>query len=336
MEVPYRRCRSIAPSVACRGQSKRIAESVDRRGAMTAGVSGRGGDGERDRLIAGYYTLAGSRAGAGEGEPARAPFEERVAAAAAAGYEGIGLLADDYLACSRSGLSDDDLRAILDRHGQRVEEIEFLYHWASADEDRLALSRRLEETLHRMADAFRVRHMNVGDVNPPQELPPIPWVADRFGEVCDRAAEHGLLVALEFLPWTGIPTAETAWEIVRRADRENGGINLDVWHYERGPSTPEMIRAIPPDRIFAVAISDANASVVGDLIEDTTRHRRLPGEGSFDLVGFIQLLDDHGIRAPLVVEILSDEQNARPTQRAAAVSAQATREVLQLARSQRA
>jgi sugar phosphate isomerase/epimerase len=285
-----------------------------------------GGSGGRD-LIAGYYTLAGSRAGAGEGEAARASFEDRVAAAAGAGYSGIGLLADDYRACRARGLTEEEMTAVLDRHGIVVSEIEFLYHWAY-DGERGRFARELEATLYEMADAFGVHHLNMGDVNPAQELPPVDAVAERFGSVCDRAAEHGLLVALEFLPWTGIPDVATAWEVVRRADRGNGGINLDVWHYERGPSTPDMVRAVPPERIAAVAISDAAAEVVGDLIEDTTRRRRLPGDGSFDLVGFVRLLDAAGITAPLVVEILSDEQNARPTQEAARVAAEAAREVL--------
>jgi sugar phosphate isomerase/epimerase len=67
---------------------------------------------------------------------------------------------------------------------------------------------------------------------------------------------------------------------------------------------------------------------VGDLIEDTTRHRRLPGEGNLDLEGFLRLLDGHRVTAPVTVEILSDEQNARPTDEAARVAMAATRAVM--------
>jgi sugar phosphate isomerase/epimerase len=278
-------------------------------------------------LIAGYYTLAGSRAGAGEGEAARAPFEVRVAAASAAGYRGLGLLVDDYLALRASGRTDADLRTICEDHGVGVPEIEFLYHWTCTDE-RAAFARELEERLYRVADAFGARNLNMGDVNPPDEAPPLEFAAERFAAICDRAAEHGLLVALEFLPWSGIPDAETAWEIVRAADRPNGGINLDVWHHYRGAADDGMIRAIPPEAIVCVAISDADARVVGDLIEDTTRRRRLPGQGSFDLERFLRLLDEHGVTAPVTVEILSDEQNARPTAEAARVAIEATRTVM--------
>jgi len=278
-------------------------------------------------LIAGYYTISGSRAGAGEGEAARAPFEVRAAVAAAAGYAGLGILVDDYDAIRASGVSDSDLRAISDDHGIGVPEIEFLYHWTCTD-SRARFARELEERLYRLADAFGARHMNMGDVNSPGEMPPLDLAADRFAAICDRAADHGLLVALEFLPWSGIPDAAAAWEIVRTADRPNGGINLDVWHHYRGAADDEMLLAIPPEAITCVAFSDADARVVGDLIEDTTRRRRLPGLGSFDLERFLRLLDAHGVAAPVTVEILSDEQNARPTEEAARVAMEATRELM--------
>ena len=153
-------------------------------------------------------------------------------------------------------------------------------------------------------------------------------VSERFAAVCDRAADHGLLVALEFLPWSGIPDAATAWEVVRRAGRPNGGINLDAWHHFRGAADDVMLTSVPPDRYVAVALNDADARVVGDLIEDTTRRRRLPGEGSFDLIGFLRLLDAHGVAAPITVEILSEEQSARPVEEAASVALAATRAVM--------
>ena len=278
-------------------------------------------------LVAGYYTLAGSRAGAGEGEPARASLEARAAAAAAAGYAGLGILVDDYEAIRSAGRSDAELRAICEDHGIRVTEVEFLYHWACTDE-RAAFARELEDRCYRAADALGARHLNMGDVNPPAEMPPLELAAERFAAICDRAADHGLRVALEFLPWSGIPDAATAWEIVRAADRANGGINLDVWHHFRGAADDDMLRAIPPERIVCVAISDADDEVVGDLIEDTTRRRRLPGEGAFDLIGFLRLLDEIGVTAPVTVEILSDEQNARSTDEAARVAIEATRAVM--------
>src|SRR4029077_8956812 len=74
-------------------------------------------------LIASYYTLTGTPVG----QPPRFSFDDRVGAAARAGFTGIGLLADDYAALRASGQSDADLLDVLDRHGVGVLEVEFLF-----------------------------------------------------------------------------------------------------------------------------------------------------------------------------------------------------------------
>lgn len=281
----------------------------------------------RDDMIAGYYTISGSMAGAGRGEPARHSFVDRVAAAAEAGFVGIGLLADDYVAQRRAGSSDEEMLAVLGEHEMRVEEIEFLYHWAY-DGDRGAFARRHETVLFHMADVFRPHHLSLGEVEPPDELPPFDVVVERFAGVCDRAADHGLTVAFEFLPWTGVPDAAACWDVVAAADRPNGAVILDVWHHFRGADDDDQIRAIPPDKIVALALSDAAADVVGDLVEDTTAHRLPPGMGAFDLERVIGVVAGLGCDIPVVAEILSRTQAALPVREAAKRAHEATGRVL--------
>ena len=287
---------------------------------------GFGGTLGSDDLIASYYTLSG----AGVGEPARFSFEERVAAAAAAGFSGIGMLSDDYAACRAAGRSDAAMRTILDDCGIQVAEAEFLFDWGRSDE-RATASRSVEDRLYAIADAFGVHHLNVGDISPAGDGVPRDMVVERFAALCDRAATHGLLVAIEFLPWSNIPDAEAAWEIARLAGRPNGGLLVDAWHYFRGAADAEQLRAVPGDRIFAVQLDDAAAERVGALYEDTLR-RQLPGEGVFDLVGLVRLLDELGVQVPLSVEIISPQHHARPVDEAARSAHDAARAVLARAR----
>ena len=279
----------------------------------------------RNDLIASHYTLAG----AWIGEPVRFTFAERVAAAAAAGFAGIGLLADDYAACRASGLSDADLRAILDDQGVRVAELEFVFGWAR-DDERATWARRVEDQLYAAADALGARHLNVGDIEPAGDPPPLDAMVERFAALCDRAAAHGLGVAIEFLPWTDIPDVRTAWEIARRAGRPNGGLLVDAWHYFRGADNDAALRRVPAARIVAVQLDDADAPS-GAPYEDTLR-RRLPGEGTFDLVGLVRLLDDMGVEAPLSVEIISPEHATLPVADAARRAHDAARAVVSRAR----
>ena len=122
----------------------------------------------RDQLVASHYTLTGTPVG----QPSRFTWDERVAAAAAAGFTGIGMHWEDYDALHEEGRSDDDLVALLDEHGVRVIEIEFLWDWM-LDGDRGRASREMEAKLLAMADAFAPHHLNMGDINMPDARPPL-------------------------------------------------------------------------------------------------------------------------------------------------------------------
>lgn len=283
----------------------------------------------RNDLIASHYTLTG----AGVLDPARFSFEERVAAAARAGFAAIGIEASSYALARKSGLSDRDMQAVLAEHDIVVGEIEFLYDWAHGAE-RGARARRLEDRLYEMADLFEPHHLNVGEMGPAAEMDELAAVAERFAGVCERAQAHrGLPVAIEFLPWTGIPDAGAAWEIARQAGYANGGVLVDAWHYFRGAADAAQIRAIPGTRVHAVQLDDADATQVGELVEDTIERRRLPGAGAFDLTGLIRLLDEIGVVAPLSVEILSTEHRALSVDEAARRAYDSTRAAVTAARA---
>jgi sugar phosphate isomerase/epimerase len=283
-----------------------------------------------DPLIASHYTLSGAPVG----QPSRFSFAERVAAAADAGFVGLGLLVDDYASMRDAGISDAELRAILDDHGLRVLELEFLFDW-TLDGGRGREAAAREATLHEMADLFTPDHLNVGDLNAPGEGPPIDVVVERFGAVCDRAAEHDARVALEFLPWTAIPDLRAAWDIVRGAARPNAGVLVDAWHYFRGNPDAELLASLPAGHVVAVQLGDADAEPVGPLFEDAMFRRRLPGEGAFDLTSLIRTLDRVGVAAPYSVEIMSSEEQARPVRDAATRAYRAARAVLNEARATR-
>jgi sugar phosphate isomerase/epimerase len=280
-----------------------------------------------DDLIASHYTISG----ADVMKPARHSFAQRVAAAAAAGFAGIGWTPDDYDACRAAGLSDAELRTILNDHGVSVAELEFVSDWAHGGE-RGAAARNSEDRMYQMADVFGPRHMNVGELRPPAEMEPLEAAAERFAALCDRAAAHGLLVAIEFLPWTGIPDPATAWKICRLAGRCNGGLLADTWHYFHSGADAATLRSVPPDRIVAIQFDDAPRMASGKEMLYDTLHRAAPGKGVFPLLEFVRLLDDIGVKAPISVEIISPEQQELPIMEAARVAHDTSAEVIARAR----
>lgn len=252
-----------------------------------------------------------------------AGFVDRVRAASEAGYAGIGLRPGDRRRAHEAGLTDADLRTVLDDHSVEVVEIEGLHRWGCGGEAGHA-ARAHEGRLYELVDALGGRHVTVtGDLDLPHDQ-----VVGRFAALCDRAAEHGLVIALEFLPWNEVPDAGAAWRIVRDADRPNGGVLVDTWHHFRGAADDDLLTSVPADRIAALQFDDADAEVVGTLFEDTLARRRLPGDGDLDLVGFLRLMAQHGARAPLSVEVINEDLWQRPIEDVARVTADATRRVL--------
>ncbi len=255
-------------------------------------------------------------------------FSARVEAAAQAGYSGIGMRPSTYRQARQQGGTDTQLRTILDSYGIQVAELEVLGGWAQGGKAG-ERSRAYEERLFEIADALGGRHL-IANTELEQ---PLEVTAELFGALCDRAAAYGLLVGIEFLPWTSLPDVTTAWDIVRTANRSNGGVLVDTWHHYRGSADDDQLRAVPGEKIVAVHFNDADSEPVGDLLEDTLHRRRLPGQGAFPLVDFVRNLDEMGVRVPYSVEIISDELAALPAAEAARLSADTTRSILERARA---
>ena len=160
----------------------------------------------------------------------------------------------------------------------------------------------------------------------------IDEVAGPFGSVCDRAAGFGAQVHLEFIPMTAIPDLAGAWTVVQGADRPNGGILFDTWHFFRGDPDFAVLEQVPGERIFAVQIDDAAAEVRGSMREDT-QNRLLPGDGDLDLPRAVRALDRIGALRWVGPEVISPVLEAMPPVEAARVAGDRVRELIARVRS---
>jgi sugar phosphate isomerase/epimerase len=254
-------------------------------------------------------------------------FDERVAAAAAAGFAGVGLYVHEYRRLrEEEGRSIDEFGAVLDRHGVVLADAEVARGWWASDGPAWEECQRIERLAYEMADHFGVRYLQaIG----PYECG-LDQAVDGFAALCDRAAEHGLLVGIEWLPYTNIVDAAEAQRIVRAAARPNGGYCVDIWHHKRGADDIDMIRALEPERIFAVQMNDGSLTPeMSDYKADCLANRFPPGEGQFDCAGFVRTLLEMGVTAPISLEICSSELWQAPIGEAASRAATAMRRVLE-------
>lgn len=105
-------------------------------------------------------------------------------------------------------------------------------------------------------------------------------VAEDLGELADILRSRGQRMSFEFMSWsTAAPTWGPAWEIVKKADRPNLGICIDVFHIiaiewadlltESGrledpdavekfhESLKRLTKEVDPDKIFSIQLGDA-------------------------------------------------------------------------------
>ncbi|MGA2837350.1 MAG: sugar phosphate isomerase/epimerase [Acidimicrobiales bacterium] len=266
------------------------------------------------------------------------PFAERLAAANAGGYAAVSLWGRDYAAARSEGLSDADLRVMLDDHGLVVAELDPAWWWLPGatdvhippELDTEDVFRFGEDDLFAVADAVGGRSINAVDVF--GGTWGIDEAAEAFAGLCTRAAEHGLLVHMEWLSWSRIPDLATARRIVELADRPNGGLCIDAWHLVRTGVTLEELRSVPGDLILAVQLDDGPLAAEPDPVSATLHERMLPGHGEFDMVGIVRALAATGTTAPTGVEVFSDELHRLPAEEGARQAADATRATIGKAR----
>lgn len=222
---------------------------------------------------------------------------ERVAAAAAAGFTGLSLRADQWQQMQDSGWGAARVCELLADHGMRVSEIEPL---------RL-LRDDLLQAATEMVEAFGAPRVQV---TPPLEPGRIDFAACAHWLAKASQQLPATLLAIEFLPPTDVPDAATAQRLIDRAGGQpNLGFCVDSWHVFRGGGLASL-RTIDARRVFVVQINDGPLQpTLSDYIADCLRFRLPCGAGEFDLGAFLRLLPP---TAPVNVEVINEALELRP------------------------
>lgn len=258
-------------------------------------------------LVASCWTSAGDALPAGDRERSPLPLAERVRAIAGTGWVGLGLLHADLDGLGADGLSD--LADLVGAQGLAHVEVELLDGWWDDDDSAwrprwgllLAAARALGAAFVKATPPPAGR---TGDLAP------------RLRALAEEAAAAGTRLALEPLPWSAVDSVPAGADLARAVDHPAFGLVVDAWHvFRAGTSLEDLAAALAPGPrsvVVGVELDDADADVVGTLLEDTRDHRRYCGEGSFDLPGFVRVLRASGFEGPWGVEALSAEHRALP------------------------
>ena len=141
---------------------------------------------------------------------------------------------------------------------------------------------------------------------------------DDLSLLAERAGARKLRVGYEALAWgRHINTWQQVWNLVRQIDHPSLGVLLDSFHTLSLKGDPSAIADIPGDKIFFVQMADAPILAM-DVLEWSRHFRCFPGQGEFNLPGFLAPILRSGYTGPLSLEIFNDGFRAAPARANAA------------------
>ena len=229
-------------------------------------------------------------------EEQNADLPAQITGAAAAGFTCIGLDAPSLSQHCEQGGSLEELARTLDALGLRCFEIQPL---VVGDDPRK--NQEQAELIAGMVEILRPDWVQSGFTGAPDAESLAAF--RQAGEIIGQA---GAGLAVEYLPFLPLCSIETTRELLNRAEVEGAGIVVDTWHFFFGPDRWEDLEALPLNELAYVQFDDHPPLVGEDLMEETTQRRVLPGQGTFDLSRFCDVVLAKGYTSPVSVEILSE------------------------------
>ena len=241
-------------------------------------------------------------------------LEEKLYAAARAGFDGVEIFEQDLLVspdspetvaalAHRLGLSLDLYQPFRDFEG--VAEGEF--------EKNLVRAQKKFDLMARLGMDTMLLCSNVGTATIADDGIVVEQLR-RLGDLADR---YGIDIAYEALAWGRfVSEYDHAWDLVRAADHPRIGTCLDSFHILSRDTDLSRISEIPGEKIFFLQLADAPALSM-DVLSWSRHHRVFPGEGAWDLTDFLARVAATGYAGPVSLEVFNDSFRQADTQRTA-------------------
>jgi sugar phosphate isomerase/epimerase len=268
-------------------------------------------------LVACYWTVAGPVDIHYGREWSTFDWRDRCDQAARVGFSGVGLWSAD-IEHQLAVRSIPEMAKIFRDAGLQDIEIEFAQDFFMPEgSPEKAESDRVRPILFEAAAAFDAHHIKAGNI--PAAECDFDHLAESLAQLCTEAAEHtDATIAYEIIPTDPqVASLEDAFELVKRAGApKNLGIAIDTWHMSKLGIAPEQLQAVEVDQIAWVELSDGHFHNLDDFIYEVTCDRRLPGEGEFDIPGYVRALQAAGYDQPWGVEVLSADLRNLPIEEA--------------------
>ena len=230
-------------------------------------------------------------------------LEEKLTAAAHAGFDGIELFEPDLVG---SRLSPADVRTAADGLDITIDLYQPFRDFEGVTDDQHARNLRRADAKFDVMEQLGVDTLLVCSNVIPSAIDDDARAVAQLRELADRAALRGMRIAYEALGWGAhVSTYDHAWRIVRDADHGALGICLDSFHVLSRSTALEALAEIPAQKLFFLQLADA-PHLVMDVLQWSRHYRCFPGQGGFDLADFTSRVLAAGYDGPLSLEVFND------------------------------
>jgi 4-hydroxyphenylpyruvate dioxygenase len=230
-------------------------------------------------------------------------LEEKLVAAARAGFDGVEIFENDLIACR---LAPAEVRLLAEDLGLSIMLYQPFRDFEAVPD--ALLKRNLRRAGHKfeLMTALGASTMLVCSNVSAAAIDDDARAADQLRQLASRADGHGIRIAYEALAWgRHVSSYARAWQLVAAADHPQLGICLDSFHILSLHHDPTAIRDIPAEKIFFLQLADAPLLSM-DTLAWSRHYRCFPGQGDFDLAGFADDVLGSGYRGPWSLEVFND------------------------------
>lgn len=228
-------------------------------------------------------------------------LEDKLRAAAAAGFAGVELLEYDLV---MSPWSPGRLAEEAADLGLSVEVYQ-PFHVETVPPERFAAGLRHAERKFDLLAKLGARVLVCCSSRTARGLDDDDLTAEQLSSLADRAEQRGLRLAYEAVPWGRLRTYEDAWRVVEQVDHPALGLCLDSFHVLSIENDPAVLAPIAGEKVFHVQLADAPRLHM-DVREWSLHYRMFPGQGSLDVAGFLGRILSMGYAGPIALEVFND------------------------------
>ena len=231
-------------------------------------------------------------------------LHEKLNAASRAGFHAMEIFETDLLYSDRT---PTEIHQLANELGIQIFDLQTFNDFEGLPPD------QMERAIERVKRKFQVLQqlgaetLLITSNTLPHALSEPTQIAADLSRLADLAAQQGLRIAYEPLPWSQqVADISTAFEMIQLANRDNLGLVLDSFSFYASQTPLEVLTPALLARVFIVQLADSPGIGI-DIRQADRQFRCFAGQGKLPLLDFVSKLRSNGYQGVISQEVSSEE-----------------------------